>query len=209
MHEIHMPSFNIPIVTFQVFNRNATFNMDICKDSLIGLNIPVKINQGELYKYDPSDEYYSENCTDGELSLYERKQEYNDNNLSLCQYNYNYNTQSVTCYCYPTQLNVGTLHKFELKEEEQYKCKIIPTYQKESDIIPYCSNVYEYFYEARACKINVTRANKDIIESYPNLHKPIYETYCGWQHILNVKEEESILKKLNMIVKIVIINVGV
>ena len=172
-HEIYIPSFNIPLITFQVFDRNASFNMDVCKNDLIGFNIPVKINEQELFKYNPSDEYYSENCTDGDLSLYERKQEYNDGNLSLCQHNctyinYNYNTRSVNCYCYPNQLDLETntklLHKFELKEEEKDKCKIIPSDNKESDMIIYCNNIYEYFYEARICKINITRANKDIIE---------------------------------------------
>jgi len=169
MHEIYIRSFNIPIITIQVFNRNFSFDMNICNNNLIGFTIPVKINEQELYKYNPLNEYYSENCTAGELSLYERKQEYNENNLSLCQHNctfdsYNYNKGSVKCNCYPTQLNTQLLHKFELKEEEKYKCKIIPTDEKESDTIPYCSNVYEYFYEARSCKINTTRANQDIIE---------------------------------------------
>ena len=82
-----MPSFNIPIITIQVFNRNFSFDMNICNNNLIGFTIPVKINEQELYKYNPLNEYYSENCTAGELSLYERKQEYNENNLSLCQHN--------------------------------------------------------------------------------------------------------------------------
>ena len=169
-HELYIPSFNIPIITFQIFDRNHSFNLDQCNNDLVSFNVPVKINEEELFKYNPSGDYYSENCFDGDLSLYERKQEYNDNNLSLCQYNctyedYNYNTKSVTCLCYPNQLTLGPLHKFDLKEEEKYKCKIIPTQQKESDIIPYCNSKYEYFYEARACKIDVTKANKDIIEA--------------------------------------------
>jgi hypothetical protein len=110
--------------------------MDYCQDILIGLNIPVKINEEELFKYNPSDEYYSDNCTDGDLSLYERKKEYNDKNLSLCQSNCKYDkydnyTKEVTCLCSLNKSNSNDnsryLDQFELKDEDKYKCKIFET----------------------------------------------------------------------------------
>ena len=132
-HETYLPIINIPIITFEIFNQKLHFSMDNCQTILIGLNIPININEEELYKYNPLDEYYSDNCSYiGDLSLYERKQDYNEKNYSLCQTNckydsYNNNTKSVTCLCSlnHSDLNEGEyFDKFELKEEDKYKCKI-------------------------------------------------------------------------------------
>ena len=135
-HEINIPDLYMPIINFEVFNKKYHFNISCCDNRLIYFYIPVNISEEELYKLNPSDEYYSENCTNGDKSLYERKQEYNEQNLALCQtnckfYNYNYATKSVTCNCFYNTSNIeqnsGYFDKFELKEEDKYKCKILST----------------------------------------------------------------------------------
>ena len=53
----------------------------------------------------------------------------------------------------------------------------------------------------KKCSCIVTDSNsakQDINDSYPNINKPVSEIYCGWQHILEVKDDESILNKLNL-----------
>ena len=52
---------------------------------------PVEINESEKYKYDPRSDYYNELClqysTDNltDITIYERRKEFNDYNLSLCE----------------------------------------------------------------------------------------------------------------------------
>ena len=150
---------------YEAFNLNFHFNLNECKDISIRYIFPVALNEDELYKYDPNSEYYSDNCSViNELSIYDRKKEYNDKNLSLCQANcyynnYNFNTTKVTCSCNTTvsnDQNDELLHKFILKEEDKNKC-ILEGFATDMTIT-YCDK-YEIFAENRNCKINIETAN--------------------------------------------------
>ena len=106
------PDTKIPIIGYEVYHpiNKSKLNLSYCEDILIKLNIPVSINENELYKYDPNSQFYKDNCfpyttEDGtDILLIDRKQEFNDNNLSLCENNCNYtgynedNKQSL-CDC--------------------------------------------------------------------------------------------------------------
>ena len=74
------------------------------------MSIPTAINENEEYKYDPSSEFYNDECnkysSDGniDLTLYDRKYEFNNNNLSLCESGciykgYNSTTKNSICDC--------------------------------------------------------------------------------------------------------------
>ena len=84
--------------------------MDFCKNDTIKYFIPVSINENESFKYDPKSNFYNNRCdkytteNDTDMTLYDRKNEYNINNLSLCEFNctfkgYNKNTSKVECDC--------------------------------------------------------------------------------------------------------------
>jgi len=107
-----VPGLSIPVIGYEVYHPDtkAKLELDECKDALIDLDIPVSINEKELFKNDPNSEYYtnecypytSENGTD--IILNDRKEEFINNNLSLCEnkcsYNgYNEKTKKVSCEC--------------------------------------------------------------------------------------------------------------
>ena len=108
--DYYMPGISIPIIGYEVFNPNTKEKLDLslCKDSSINLNIPVSINENDLFKHDPNSEYYTNECfpytseygTD--IILNDRKEEFIQNNLSLCEnkctYN-GYNEQSMKASC--------------------------------------------------------------------------------------------------------------
>ena len=66
--------------------------MKVCGNNLfnIQLNIPVIINENILYKYNPMSSFYNDICYlykteyQTDMTLYDRKRNYNKNNLSLC-----------------------------------------------------------------------------------------------------------------------------
>ena len=100
----------IPIISFEVFsysnNKTLHLNLSICNNIPIEYKFPVNIDQYNLDIYDPSSRYYDDNCSYmSNISLYDRKKEYNLNhNLSICYKdckfsNYNINSQIVTCFC--------------------------------------------------------------------------------------------------------------
>ena len=102
----------IPIISYEIFHPENKSKLDLnyCKDILVELNIPVSIDEDNLFKYDPNNEYYrdecilstSENSTD--IIINDRQNEYVNNNLSLCQNNctftgYEQNSKKALCDC--------------------------------------------------------------------------------------------------------------
>ena len=57
------------------------------------ISIPVKINEKNLFKYNSSDDYYNDKCyaytteMGTDITLKDRRNEYQNNNMSLCEYN--------------------------------------------------------------------------------------------------------------------------
>ena len=179
-HEIINNNYIVPIIDFELFANFTYIKLNICKERgyIIRYIIPIAINEYELYKYNTSDEYYSDNCTFmSDLSLYDRKKEYNDRNLSLCQYNciydsYDYETKKVTCLCIAENTtiidNENIFYKFDLIEEDKYKCSYEMTTEIEiTTPIKFC-DTYDIFNEYGSCVINVETANQDIVEELKN-----------------------------------------
>ena len=87
-------------------------NMSICRDVKVDVEIspPHNISNEDVDKYNPSSPYYNDICciTDSEdgtdISLSDRKEEYVNKNLSLCEIgcefvNFNTETQKAICSC--------------------------------------------------------------------------------------------------------------
>ena len=88
----------IPIIGYEIYHpiTKERLNLSYCEEMLIKLNIPVDIDESKLYKYDPNSEYYTDNCVSYtsengvDMVLSDRKKEYSNNNLALCEGNCNY-----------------------------------------------------------------------------------------------------------------------
>ena len=102
----------IPIIGYEVYHptNKSQLNLSFCDESHINYNIPVSINEDNLYKYDPNSEYYTDECStytseDGtDILLNDRKEEFNDKNMSLCEnicdyVKYNSETKKAVCQC--------------------------------------------------------------------------------------------------------------
>ena len=104
----------IPIVGYEIYHpiTKELLNISYCNDTKIDIIIPVNINENKLYKYDPKNEYYKNKCNsypnekNVDMTLYDRKKEFNEKNLSLCSKNceyveYNNITKKAICQCEP------------------------------------------------------------------------------------------------------------
>jgi len=92
--ETKFEGINIPIIEYEVYNKEGIkLNLDICKDINISYFIPVEINENEIFKYDPQSNFYNNRCNkyttknDTDITIYDRKNEFNNKNLSLCERN--------------------------------------------------------------------------------------------------------------------------
>jgi hypothetical protein len=90
--EIFKKDHLIPLIEYEIFNPQTKeiLDLDHCKNIDIDIYIPVSINNNIIFKYEPENPYYYEFChsynneTKIDLTLYDRKEEFNNNHLSLC-----------------------------------------------------------------------------------------------------------------------------
>ena len=106
------PDTLIPIIGYEIYHPITKSKLDLtfCKDILVKLNIPVSIDEKNLFKYEPNSNFYTDNCfpysteNGTDIILNDRKQEFIDNNLSLCENNceyigYNTDNKQSSCDC--------------------------------------------------------------------------------------------------------------
>ena len=106
--EFYIEDTLTPIIEFKIFyfvdsTRTVEIDMSNCdnNDNEYSVEIPVEINESEIYKYDHLSDYY--NITD-EKELNKRKKEYNKKYSTICEKNcelidYNNVTKKVECVC--------------------------------------------------------------------------------------------------------------
>ena len=105
--------YSIPIVEYEVYNLETNqfkLNLSICEDLKITINIPVDIDEDNLFKYNSSSAYYNDKCfpytsdNNTDIILEDRRKEYIDYKLSLCENNceykkYDSNNKKAVCEC--------------------------------------------------------------------------------------------------------------
>ena len=102
----------IPLIRYEIYNpiTKQVLNLNPCKNQKVNISIPVSINESELFKYDPSSEYYTDRCfpytseNNTDITLDDRKNEYIENNLTLCEndceyVDYDSYNKEVICEC--------------------------------------------------------------------------------------------------------------
>ena len=126
---------NIPIIEYALFSNDGSILLDInlCDNLFINHTTPVSLDSDEIYKYDLSSDYYSDICkqysSNGkDMTIYDRKYEYNEKNMSLCEYNCTYqryilNTSKVECMC-PAGKNLIYSNDTNYKNNKQLLNKV-------------------------------------------------------------------------------------
>ena len=111
--DYYVPGLSIPVIGYEVYHPDSKIKLDLktyCKDILIDFDIPASIDENNLDKYDPNSEYYTNECVPStsdngtDIILNDRKEEFINNNLSLCEskctYNgYNEDSKKSSCEC--------------------------------------------------------------------------------------------------------------
>ena len=91
-----IPGLYIPIVQYQFFNPETKEPLDLnaCIASPISLSYPIlKDIDNNTFMHEPNNEYYNDKCypyttnNGTDIILNDRKKEYNNNNLGLCENN--------------------------------------------------------------------------------------------------------------------------
>jgi len=91
--DYHKEDFSIPFVGYEIFNpmNKSKLDLNYCKNTTINENLPAYIDENNLFKYDPTSEYYNDECfpftTDKgtDILIKDRQEEYNNNKMILCE----------------------------------------------------------------------------------------------------------------------------
>ena len=110
--EYNMKGLLIPVIGYEVYHplNYSQLDLNYCNDILAKINIPVVIEEDKEFLYDPNSDYYNDDCyayttqNGTDIILNDRKNEYIDNNLSLCENNctfngYDSNKKKALCEC--------------------------------------------------------------------------------------------------------------
>ena len=135
-----IPGLLIPIVEYELYHplNKSKLDMSYCNNT-INISLPVSNAESDKDKHNPKSKYYTDKCysyttDDGtDIPIYDRKKEYIDNNLSLCEYNcyyinYETNNKHAECDCemkgnielYSDLMNKGYLlsNDFNISEDD-------------------------------------------------------------------------------------------
>ena len=110
--DVYEEGLLIPIITYEVYNSKTKQKLDIsiCNDSKIKILLPAKVEEKNIFKHNASDRYYNDICyiyateNGTDLTTTDRKSEYNNKNMSLCEMDceykgYNITTKKAQCEC--------------------------------------------------------------------------------------------------------------
>ena len=96
---------NIPVIQYEVYHpdNKSKLDLSLCNNK-IEINIPVKIDENNLCKYEQDCDYYNDRCHGNDKPLEYRRKEFTDNNMSLCEsecdyLGYNSETKNAKCEC--------------------------------------------------------------------------------------------------------------
>ena len=127
--EIYNEGFLIPIIEYEVYNLKIKEKLDLnmCNGTKIQIFHSVDINENKLFIYDSSGEFYYDKCypyttkDNTDIILEDRKNEFIDKNLSLCEANCEYNgydliTKKAECQC-QAKTKIPLMYEFKIDKD--------------------------------------------------------------------------------------------
>ena len=112
--DIIKEGYNIPIIEYNIYHMESKQRLDLSqtstKDLKVNISIPVKINESNLYKYDPFSEYYNDVCYPSttengtDIIMNDRIKEFGYYKYSLCEKDctykgYDIDLKKAKCEC--------------------------------------------------------------------------------------------------------------
>ena len=128
--DIYYEGLLSPVVIYEIYHPKTKekLNLTHCQNVPINISVPANINEDELYKYNQSDEYYTDICSPfttengTDIILKDRQNQYIDNNLSVCEEGckftyYDYKTKKANCECL-TKLDLPLISDISFDKEK-------------------------------------------------------------------------------------------
>ena len=125
--EYSIEGINIPIIEYSLFTKNGT-KLNLGLSNKMSISIPVSINPNQEFIHNPKSNFYQDKCTtfttkyNTDITIYDRKNDYNENYLSLCENNCEYKSydninKRVECEC-NIKKEFSFLRNFEIDKKK-------------------------------------------------------------------------------------------
>ena len=127
--EYSIEGINIPMIEYSLFTKDGLkLNLSLCDKISTIFSIPVSINENQEFIHNPQSNFYQDKCTtftskyNTDITIYDRKNDYNENYLSLCENNCEYKrydeiNKRVECEC-DIKKEFPYLMKFEIDKKK-------------------------------------------------------------------------------------------
>ena len=107
--DFFIDGLKIPVIQYEVYHpdNKSKLNLTLCHNN-IEINIPVLVDENNLYMYEQDSDYYNDRCNTSangkDTPLEYRRKEFINNNMSLCEpdcnyIGYDYDTKNSKCEC--------------------------------------------------------------------------------------------------------------
>ena len=131
-----LEDLRVPKIEYEIYfpfssNNMTKLDLSLCQNIKIDIRIPVDIDINDLYKYNQSSDIYNDVCYkaisesgNADIPLDDRKQEYMDNKMSLCEEDcilkdYDNITKNAICSCY-TKIDVSLMSEIKVDKKKLF-----------------------------------------------------------------------------------------
>ena len=209
--EYSVDEFRIPIIEYVIFSQDGTeLNVGDCDYMNFIYSIPVNINESFVYKYNPDSAYNNELCFqftteyNTDITLYDRRKEFNDKNLSLCESNckfLSYENNRVKCECpvkiyfneflYENESSKNNLiFRFHDNHEQSTNFSVLKCFKMLFSILCYIDNYPSILYSIFIIA-NFAAAFFFCIKDYKNVYSQIHSFT---ERLNNTQDKKNINK---------------
>ena len=128
--DINVVGYSAPLIEYEIYNpiTKEQLNLIYCQNEQIKVSVPVSINENELFKYNPKNEFYNDICSTyttnfkTDITLKDRQQEFLNNNMTLCENNCNYASynrilKKVECIC-DVKYSIKNLYEIKIDKDK-------------------------------------------------------------------------------------------
>ena len=131
MNSIYVEGFSIPIIEYEVYDlERRNLNLSICKGMSASIFHPFLNEDNNLFKYNSSDKYYNDICyiytsdKKTDFILEDRRKEFTDKNLSLCEKECKYKginqEKKIKCDCI-VKIKLPLINEIEINKDKFLK----------------------------------------------------------------------------------------
>ena len=130
--DVYEEGLQVPKIEYEVYNpqNHEKLSLNVCQNSKVDLSIPISLDTNNLDKYNSSSGFYNDICytytsdKGTDLSLDDRKKEFIEKNLTVCEENcefsgYNSETQKAICSC-QIKIKLPLMQEISLDRKKLY-----------------------------------------------------------------------------------------